>query len=197
MSIQERPRGTFYTLVGAVLLPLLGGLALAACGDDPYNFEWVAAPDTALLYSLARPESNLASGFNFDARRTIRIETPTATGTWDVALDTQDDQLVLLPPGALNVNSRARITTFPGMSFDDVREAPRDTAAYVADEPVVVEASTVYVVQTSQRFDTFGRRCVYFAKLEPVDIDVAAGTLRFLFDSNPVCNDRRLVPPGS
>jgi hypothetical protein len=28
-----------------------------------------------------------------------------------------------------------------------------------------------------------------------VEMDPEAGTLSFLFDSNPVCNDPRLVPP--
>lgn len=178
-----------------VAVALLALPVLAGCDDDLFNVDWTAAPDTVLLYSLERPETNLPSGFNFFVRSGVRIEAPTATGTWDIALDTQGDQLVLLPPGALNINSRARVTALPGLDFDDVREAPRDTAVYTAEEPVPVEPNTVYVVRTSQRVDPFGRRCVYFAKMEPVEIDVPAGTLRFVFDANPVCNDRRLVPP--
>jgi hypothetical protein len=52
------------------------------------------------------------------------------------------------------------------------------------------------VVQTTQVVGSFGQRCVFFAKLEPLVIDVAGGALTFLFDANPVCNDPRLVPPG-
>jgi hypothetical protein len=36
---------------------------------------------------------------------------------------------------------------------------------------------------------------VFFAKLEPLVLDVAGGTLEFVFDASPVCNDTRLVPP--
>lgn len=170
-------------------------LAVGACEDDPFQIKWSAAPDTVLLYSLARPELNLPSAFNFNNRRLVEVEAPTATGTWDLALDTEGEQLVFLPPGALNINSRARIAALPGMTFDEVQRAPQDTAAYVVEEAVPVSLNTVYVIQTSQSRDGFGRACVFFAKLEPLEIDVSAGTLRFVFDANPVCNDPRLVPP--
>lgn len=176
-----------------LLVPLAA--ALAGCGDDLLNPRWTAAPDTALLYSLARPELNLPSGFNFTARRTVLVEAPGATGNWDLALDTREEGLVLLPPGALNINSRARITTLPGLEFDEVREAPTDSTLYSTDEPVPVQDDVVYVIRTDQGADTFGRRCVFYAKMEPVSLDVETGTLRFLYDTNPICNDPRLVPP--
>jgi len=165
------------------------------CGDDPFRIDWVASPDTVLLYSLARPELNLPSAFNFNERSVVQVESPGATGRWDVALDTRDGELVFLPPGALGINSRARITALPGLDFDEVREAPRDTTLYASREPLSVSAGVVYVVQTEQTVGSFGQRCVYYAKLEPTVIDVEGGTLEFMFDSNPVCNDSRLVPP--
>ena len=176
--------------LSAVLVFLLG-----ACGDDPFQIDWSPAPDTVLLYSLARPEGNLPSGFNFNARRLIRIEAPTATGNWDIALDTRDGDLVFLPPGALNVTSRARITELPGVDFDDLRRAPQDTTLYSATEPLAVNPGSVYVVRTTESIGSFGRRCVYFAKMQPLVLDAEGGTLRFMYDSNPVCNDPRLVPP--
>jgi len=170
-------------------------LAAAACGDDPFEVRWTADPDTVLLYSLARPELNLPSAFNFLLRVAVPVESPNATGNWDVAVDTEDDRIVLLPPGALHIDSRAAIAVIPGVDFDDVREAPGDIDLYVTDEAVPVATGSVYVVQTHQSAGTFGRRCVYYAKVEPIEIDVVLGTLRFLFDANPVCNDTRLVPP--
>ena len=175
--------------------PLLALLGSLACGDDPFELRWNADPDTVLLYSLAQPELNLPSAFSFNSRTTVRVEAPAATGTWDLALDTQEGALVFLPPGALGINSRAGIAMLSGLEFDDVREAPSDTAAYAFDQGVPVSLGTVYVVQTRQVTGQFGTTCVYFAKLEPLVTDLAEGTLEFEFDSNPVCNDPRLVPP--
>jgi hypothetical protein len=176
-------------------LAVTSSAGIGGCGDDPFIIRWQSAPDTVLLYSLARPELNLPSAFSFAARVAVRVEDPTATGRWDMAVDTEDGRLVLLPPGALGVASAARITVLAGVDFADVREAPADTSVWVANTSVVAEIGTVYVVRTSQSPGSFGNSCVYYAKLEPVEMDPEAGTLSFLFDSNPVCNDPRLVPP--
>lgn len=170
-------------------------LGPAACGDDPFSFDWNDEPQTVLLYSKARPELNVPSGFSFLSGAKVVIESPEATGTWDMALDTQGGSLVLLPPGALGVDSRARIAPLDGLALADVQEAPTDSMVYVTDEPVVVRTGTVYVVRTGQRPGSFGRRCVYYAKMEAVEIDVAGGSLVFRHVTNPLCNDRRLIPP--
>jgi hypothetical protein len=173
----------------------IGLLALLAGCDDPFEIDWVSTPENAVIYSLSRPEPNLPSGFNFHFRSAVLVESPGSTGQWDVALDTEDGQLVFLPPRALGINSRARIAPLSGLEFQEVVEAPQDTAAYVSDRALPVTPGTIYVVQTGEGIGTFGQRCVFFAKLEPVDIDVTGGQLTFVFDANPVCNDPRLVPP--
>lgn len=182
----------------APLLAAAAFLALAsvACGDDPFRIEWDVAPDTVLLYSLARPELNLPSAFNLNQRRRVLIESPGATGGWDFAVDTQNGAIVLLTPGAMGLDSRARIASVSGTPFLDVRKAPADTALYVADAPVPVEMGPIYIIQTGESTGAFGTRCVYYGKLEALNIDPALGTLVFQYDSNPVCNDRSLVPPG-
>ena len=167
----------------------------AGCGTDPFRLQWFQEPDTALIYSLSRPELNLASAFNFVGRVALEIEAPGSTGQWDILLDHRDGRLVLMPPGAIGILSSAKIAVFPGMTFNDVRKAPRDTADYVSDQPVSLEAGTVYVVQTHRDRDRFGLSCLFYAKLEPIEIDEAAGTLTFVFDSNPLCNDLDLIPP--
>lgn len=171
-------------------------VALAACGDDPFSFQWSDVPDTARIYSLARPELNVASGFSFYDGRAVTIETPNATGLWDAALDTQGGSLVLLPPGALGITSRARIAVFPGAAYADIVEAPGDTLAYEADEPVLVELGTIYVIRTSLRPGSFGSACTYYAKMEPLVIDVAEGILTFQYITSPICNSRDLIPPN-
>ena len=187
---RTRVRGRFLFVLAA-----LAAVGAGACGDDPFAIRWTESPDTVVLYSLARPELNLTSGFNFNNRIPSRIEAAAATGTWDVAVDTRDGAIVLLPPGALGVESRAGIAPVPGMSFEEVIEAPADTAAYTTDAPVPVQTGTVYVVRTNQGVGAFGTRCVYYAKLQPLEVDPVGGTLRFTFDASPVCNDRRLIPP--
>ncbi len=170
-------------------------VGLATCGGDPFAFPWVISPDTVLLYSLARPELNLEAAFNFNNRRKVRVEAARATGTWDVAVDTRGGQIVLLPPGALGISSKASVVALPGLSFDDVLEAPEDTAVYSRFEAVPVHMGTVYVVKTGRSPGIFGTSCSYYAKLEPLVIDVEGGTLRFVFDASPVCNSLRLIPP--
>lgn len=170
-------------------------VGITACGDNPFAFDWSDAPDTVLLYSLARPELNLESGFAFFQRRRVRIEAPSSTGTWDVAVDTRGDDIVLLPPGALGVVGAARISAMDGIALEDVTQAPADTMAYVANEAVPVRMGNVYVVKTNRSRGSFGSSCVYHAKLEPVAIDVPGGSLLFRYVTNPVCNSLDLVPP--
>ena len=170
-------------------------VGLAACGDDPFDFPWLSNPETVLLYSLARPELNLEAAYNFHNRVKVKVESARASGTWDIAVDTRDGQLVFLPPGALGISSKASLTALPGLSFDDVLDAPEDTAVYSKFAAVPVELETVYVVKTLQSPGTFGTACSYYAKLVPLVIDVEGGTLKFMFDVSPICNSLRLIPP--
>jgi hypothetical protein len=174
---------------------LVAALAAAGGCEDPFEIRWEARTDTALIHSLARPEPNLPSAFNFYFRAPVAIEAPGSSGQWDVALDTEGGRLVLLPPRALGINSRARIAPIPGVAFQDVIDAPADTTSYVSNRSVPLELGTIYVVQTSEQSGSFGQRCVFFAKMQPLVLDVAAGTLKFAFDASPVCNDTRLIPP--
>ena len=75
-----------------------------------------------------------------------------------------------------------------------LREAPEDTLLYEKNNPVPLSDGTVYVVSTN-RISTGASSCVYYAKLQPVTIDVPAGTLKFRYVASPVCNGRDLVSP--
>lgn len=191
----HEPRKQRMRWPAAVVIAAAIGVVAAACGRDPFSFNWDDTPHTVLLYSLARPELNLVSGFAFFQGVRVRVESPSATGTWDAAVDTRGGEIVLLPPGALGVIGSARITTFEGMTLEDVIEAPVDTLAYVADQPVPVRSGNVYVVKTNRTTGSFGSSCSYYAKLEPVDIDVVGGSLTFRYVASPICNSRNLVPP--
>ncbi|RMH11548.1 MAG: hypothetical protein D6701_14965, partial [Gemmatimonadetes bacterium] len=65
-------------------------LLLSGCGADLFNVNWRADPDTALVYSMARPELNLPSAYDLVRRNALRVEAPNSAGRWDFALDTQD-----------------------------------------------------------------------------------------------------------
>lgn len=179
-------------------LRIVAGLPVVVflgCGDGPFgNRNFIASPDTAVLYALARPELGLPSAFDFVNGQTVRVESPEATGLWDVALDRDDADLVLLPPSALGIPSGARIARIADATFDAVREAPEDTARFTRTEPVAVRMGSVYVIRTRERPSFFGTRCFQFAKLAPLSLDLEIGLLEFVWDANPFCNDRRLAP---
>ena len=168
-------------------------LTTAACGNDPFTITWISTPDTALLYTLARPELGLETAFDFFGRTRFVVERPGSTNNWDVAVDTRDGKLVLLPPGALDVVNEARVTVIEGVSFDDVVEAPADTSLYSSDQPVLLELGNVYAVRTREQRTSFGV-CSLYAKIEPLILDQEVGSVTFVYDYNPRCDDRRLQP---
>lgn len=181
-------------IVAAVAVLLTG---VGACDDNPFDVVWTANPDTVLLYSLARPELNLPSAFDFvpSRRRSVRIEEPGASGNWDVAVDTgENGMLLFVPPQALGVDARAGLARLPGISFDEAVEAPADSAAYSFEDPLPVEVGELYAVRTRRARGGFGRSCIFFGKLVPIETDDEAETVRFMYDMNPDCNDTGLVP---
>ena len=180
-------------------MALLGSayaLASAGCGDNPFAINWEVSPDTALVYSLSRPELNLPSAYDLVETNAILIHAANATGIWDFALDDRDGGLVLLPPGVFGIASTAQITSLGRVPFDGVTRAPTDTTLYVSDQPVRMELGTVYAVRTHRGpgAGPFGETCFFYAKLEPLVIDVVNGSLTFRFDRNPICSDPALVP---
>ena len=171
---------------------------MSGCGENIFEQKWIEARvDTVLIYSLARPELNLPTAFDFVGRLALEIQAPEATGTWDLLLDTQDGQLVFLPPGALGIASETIILQIPDMAFDDVTTAPKDTTLYSVDRPVLVEASSVYVLRTHQGVDRFGLPCRFYGKIQPLEVELALGTVRFMYDVSRLCDDRSLIPPDA
>ena len=167
-----------------------------ACDGDPFAFNWNDVPDTVLLYSMARPELGLVSAYAFRDGVELEVEAPGTTGQWDIAIDTREGQIVMLPPPVLGIYTDAEIATFENTLLADVTEAPSDSLEYVSDQPVPVEFGNVYVIKTNRSPGSYGRNCHYYAKLEAVDTDPIGGTLIFRHVTNPVCNDRDLVPPN-
>lgn len=192
MAGSKRP---FFRLLMAPTLAFTV-LASGACDDNFFTVRWDANPATISLFSLARPELNLPSAFNMNKRTLVEIEQSTATGTWDLAVDTQNGEMVFLTPRVMGIESDAGITLVEGTDFDALASAPGDTARYYNTEPVKIEVGRLYVVRTIQGLSNFGQVCNFFGKLQPLSIDLAVGTVEFKYDSNPVCNNRELIPPN-
>jgi hypothetical protein len=181
-----------------LVLALVGlSLVAVACEDDPFALSWENLPDTAMIYSRARPELYLPTGYNFVSRSPVLIESPTFSTRWDLILDTVEGEMVFLPPRTFGVVSTAGIAPLGAVVFEEVGQAPSDTTDYVRDQPVPVVEGHVYVIRTHQEPNNFGQLCVFYAKMEPLVADVDAGTLEFLIDTNPICNDRTLIAPGN
>ncbi len=178
----------------ALLLALTGFAGLSACEEQPFGFvEWTLSPDTARIFSLARPELNLPSGFDFVDQVPVKIEGQAAIGGWDMALDTRNGALVAVPAVAFGLDSEARIADMGQRAFDDIDRAPTDTLRYTGME-LPLQVGNLYVVRTRITSGFFGQSCFLFAKFSPLALDTGEGTLDFQFDGNPNCNDRRLKP---
>jgi hypothetical protein len=185
---------------GFLFVLLLGGAlagGLEACSDTIVDTPWTSTVDTVTLYSLANPDLALSSAYDFSGRTRVHVEQAGAQRAWDLALDTRGGVLVLVPPGALGIDSKARVAALAGQSFAQVQQAPSDTLVYSSKTPVPLDLNTTYVVHTDLRSSPFGLSCQYYAKMQPIALDAAAGTMRFIYDTSPICNDRRLVPADS
>lgn len=169
-------------------------LAAAAC-DDEFKAEWVAHPDTVLLYSLSRPELiGKPSAYNIVDGITVAVENPGVTGTWDFAVIDQGNEMALMPAGGFTgLSSRAAVVTTNSSSLFEFEEAPSDTSLYKTTA-TPLRTGLVYVVRSRRESCGFGSG-VRYGKLEALAIDRTAGTVQFRIIRNPYCNDRRLIPP--
>ena len=175
-----------------VLLPLL--FSTAACGSDPFALEWIASADTVRLYAISRPETNVETGFDFGARRTVRIEAPATTTSWDLAVDIVGREAVFLTPGFFGVESDAALVELPDENFDDIEDAPEDDDVYVGDRAVPITLGNLYVVRTRRLRSNYGQLCNHYAKMVPLDVDPVERSVVFVFDTNGICNSRKMQP---
>jgi len=179
-------------LLFCLFLPVFG-----ACDDGLGPRFWDDTPDTLLIHSVSRSEYvGLASAVDLSADPVtpLPIEVPGLTAGWDFALADEGGGLVLLPGSVVpGTASRARIALLQGGDFDTLEEAPRDTVLFSATA-VPVRSDAVYVIRSRRANCGFSTGYRY-AKVKPVEINVARGTLRFAVVRNPYCDDRSFVPP--
>jgi hypothetical protein len=172
-------------------------LGSTACGEDIFDVKWVnSSVQTVLIYSLTRPELNLPSGYDFVNRNPIEVQRPGATGFWDLLVDTRDGELLFFPPGALGIESEVMILALPDTTFDAVLEAPQDSTLYTKDQPLLIQPGTVFILRTHVGASQFGVPCAFWGKIETTEVEPALGTVVFIYDVSPLCDDRGLVPNG-
>ncbi len=178
----------------ALLVPLV---VLAGCEGDPFEVPWALRPEESTIYALDRAELNRPSAFDMYERIGVVLEDPIVEGRWDFAVERQGGVLHLLPPGYLGEPSGAGIVPMPGMTYDELIEAPADTALYVTREPVELSVGNVYVIRSHRQPDAFGFLCFFYGRIEALEVDHEEGILVFKHDRSPDCNNRRLIPPGT
>ena len=175
------------------VLPVLALVALGACNEEP-DFgldDWTAEVDTVTLYTALFEEyQGLPSAYDIRFTTPVRVEDSDVTGDWDFVLTGGGaEPLALTPLGVFfEVDNDAGFHV-TDQTFDEIENAPAADDAYVTDESTPLEPGVVYIVRTRSG------GCLVFAKLEPLVIDQAAGTLEFRMTRNPNCNDTALVPP--
>ena len=178
-------------------LLLIGLLALTtvACRDDLGLDDWSDRPDTTVIYSLSRPELlGQPSAYDFVNHVPMRVESPTAPNNWDVAARDEANQLALVPAsGFVGQNSRAGLAAISGTTFEELDEAPADSAAF-SSAPMVVTPGQVFAVRTRRAPCAFSNS-VRYGKVRIIEVNQAEGFIRFESVVNPFCNDRSLVPP--
>ena len=181
----------------ALVLPLLAPtswLVTTIC----YRINWEENPDTALLYSLARPELNLLSAFDFisqGSRSGSSLPTPPGNGTW--CWTPRKASWSSCPPEPWGLtDSKARIIPMGEWSFEEVRRAPSDTTltSETSRFPWRWATSMSSRPRTVQGF--YGRHCVYLRQVRTSRAGPrGSGPSSFLFDVSPECNGRKLYPP--
>jgi hypothetical protein len=173
-------------------------LLLAACQGDIWGrFDPVMYTDT---FELAAPSANHAAvptaldvtasgGVIRGGRFPERLRD--ADEGWDVAVRVRDGELTFVPPTALGFPSRAGVTrALAGQTFEGLSEVPGG-ARVMRDSAVVVQRGAVYVVRSRDVPGIYGS-CYQFAKVQPLDADPVAGTVRVQVSTNERCADPRL-----
>ena len=187
-----------FTLITSVAV---GVVVLAGC-DDPnaFRIDPILVRDTVEVAAPLPNTARLPSALDVTGNGTGQItggrfpERPRDALQWDFVVRVDDGEVVLLPARGLGVlDSRAALTgPIPGETFASLREAPGQSVFSMTD-PVVMRVGNVHVAR-SRDVSTFICTGVQFAKLQPLEVDVATGRLVLEIVTNERCNDPRLVP---
>ena len=182
----------------ALSLPLV--FLLAACEGDN-QLEPLLATDTLELVTPSA-SSNLPTALDATAVSGFVLggrfpEQESDAEEWDLALRLVNGQLAFVPAGKIGINdaggrSSAGITQpLNGSTFQGLELAP-SSSAYVTDSSVVLSVGNVYAVRT--RLIPCGLSYVEsYAKIQPLEVNLAEQRVKLQIVANERCGDRRLV----
>lgn len=186
---------------GALAVAALLAVFLAAC-DDPNSgvFDPQIRQDTVdLAVPAVAPEIPSALDVSY-ASSPIRGRYPELAAdaeSWDVTIRRGEGTLLFAPAGLYEFQNpvggatTAAITAPIERTIDELRQAPSE-GAFIRDSMIPVRTGVVYVVRSRATGASYGG-CQNYAKVEPLAVDVAGGTVQLRVVGNARCNDRRLV----
>lgn len=178
-------------------LALLAALAcaplLTACEENGFLADLVLSPDTV---TIGLPGSAEGSALDIvrataGARLVRNPERLEDAEQWDVSLRRTDAGLVLRPFDPVGSQLAGAGLAVASGDFDAIEDAPRGNSSY-SSEDLPLAANGVYFVR-SRQFPSGGIPCVKYAKLKVLELNAAAGTVRFAAVINEGCDDERLA----
>lgn len=116
---------------------------------------------------------------------------------WDLALRLSGGELTFVPAGKIGISdiggiSSAGITNpITGTTFEGLKVAPA-SAEYVTDAGVALRVGNVHAVRTRRVACGFSA-VENFAKIQPLEVNVAEQRVKLRIVTNGQCGDRRLV----
>lgn len=186
-------------------LTLLFAAQLAACEDpNAFRIDPILLEDTVEI-ALPAAGSTLPSAVDLATPGPEGIVTrfPERTSDaelWDFTLRRRGGSLVFVPGAAVGLRntpplggpSTAGITLPLPQTFSELIEAPAGNS-FVSDSVVTVQLGAVYAARSRRQPGQFSA-CENYAKIQPLEVDVAAGRTRLRIVVNQRCSDPRLVP---
>jgi hypothetical protein len=180
-------------------IPVLALLALlvTACDDPAFRIDPILATDTVEVFAptaenVDRPTALDVTSVQFFIQGPRFPERAAEAEQWDFAVRLRDGQMVLVPAAALGLDSRAAIAgPLAAQTFEALREAP-GAASFTSDSAVVMRQGEIYSARSRDTGFSF-TACNQYAKMQPLEVDPAAGRLVLRITTNERCGDLRLV----
>lgn len=171
------------------LIPL--AILLAWGCDDPFAaflLDVPEVPSEATLFDFIDGRLQDPPAFDIVRERPARVD---QTRDWDFLFRVVGGGAELVPFTAVTDSVTDSGLRVAETSFEGVLEAPE--TGYILTEPIPVAIGDVLIAR-SRRDARQVLACSQFAKLEILDLDIAAGQITFRYLVNPNCGDTVLEP---
>ncbi len=168
-------------------------LSLGACDDPAFRIDPILASDTVEVFAptaanAGRPTALDITSLQLFIQGARFPERASDAEQWDFVVRLRNGELTLVPASVVGLTSRAALAgPLAAQTFEDVREAPA-ASTFSTDSTVVMRQGQVYGARSRAISG-----CTQYAKLQPLEVDVAAGRLLLRITTNERCGDLRLV----